>query len=515
MTQVPANVTIPGLPLGTTTNVGASLIEAVQTAAGQANSVQLTLSQVVSGILGIPVAVASGGTGTTALTAFGVVFGGTSAVGVTAAGTTAWPLVGNGSALAPSFAVLSVSGGGINTTTLTQNGIVFGNGTSTVGITGAGNTALVLLSPGPLTSPVFGQISLTAAVTGVLGVPNGGQGTSTLTQNGVVFGNGTSTVGITVAGATALPLVSPGPLANPSYSILTVPGGGTGTTILTANSVLLGAGSSILQFATPGTSGNLLISQNATTNPVFVAAVGDVTISASGTTTIAANAVTLTKMAQGTGLSVLALNSTTLTGISVISANAANQVLGVNAGGTALVFAVPAMVLLNTLSPSGVATTGDTTSMTSTFRDYMITFENVVPVNSTAIFQIQVATTGTAFVSGNYVSFASTMVPAGFAGDTNTSVIQVSGSRATTTVGNGTTYGVNGFAKIFNPAGTTMRKTVVGEVSYLTGTTSNTTFLMIVPFSGYQDVTNAITGIQFSFSPGNIQTGTIKIYGLS
>lgn len=210
MAQIPASVTIQQLPTGTTVT-GSELIEAVQTSGGQANSVQLSLNTIVSSILGIPVSVSSGGTGTTALTAFGVAFGnGTAAIGVTAAGTTALPLVGNGTALAPSFQVLPVSGGGNGTSTLTPFGVQFGNGTSVVGITAAGNTALVLISPGPLVAPTFGQVSLTAAVTGVLGVPNGGQGTSTLTANAVLYGAGTSTVGLLVAGATGQMLMGQG-----------------------------------------------------------------------------------------------------------------------------------------------------------------------------------------------------------------------------------------------------------------------------------------------------------------
>lgn len=82
---------------------------------------------------------------TTSLAVNQVLIGnGTNAIQVSGVGTAAWPLVGNGTALAPSFAVLSVPGGGINTTTLTLNGVLYGNGTSTPGITAAGATGSVL-----------------------------------------------------------------------------------------------------------------------------------------------------------------------------------------------------------------------------------------------------------------------------------------------------------------------------------------------------------------------------------
>lgn len=47
-------------------------------------------------------------------------------------------------------------------------------------------------------------------------------------------------------------------------SVLSVAGGGTGQTSLTANNVILGNGSSAVQFVAPGTSGNVLVSNGTT-----------------------------------------------------------------------------------------------------------------------------------------------------------------------------------------------------------------------------------------------------------
>ncbi|MGB8632681.1 MAG: hypothetical protein WCD69_25445 [Xanthobacteraceae bacterium] len=46
------------------------------------------------------------------------------------------------------------------------------------------------------------SVGLATTVVGQLGVPNGGTNTSILTQNGVLYGNGSSTIGITAAGGT-------------------------------------------------------------------------------------------------------------------------------------------------------------------------------------------------------------------------------------------------------------------------------------------------------------------------
>lgn len=156
--------------------------------------------------------VPGGGIGTTVLGAFGVVLGnGSSSLGVAAAGTTAWPLVANGTALAPTFAILTVPGGGVGTTSLAAFGVIFGNGTAALGAVTAGTTGWPLLANGTLSAPSFQQINLgSASLTGVLGVPSGGTNTSTLTANGVLFGNGSSTLGITAAGATSSLLMSNG-----------------------------------------------------------------------------------------------------------------------------------------------------------------------------------------------------------------------------------------------------------------------------------------------------------------
>ena len=172
-------------------------------------------------------------------------------------------------------------------------------------------------------------------------------------------------------------------------------------------------------------------------------------------------------------------------------------------------------VLLNTILPNNVATAGDTTSLTSTYRNYLITFENIVPATSIGVtFQLQVATTGTSFISGNYVSWNSHVIGGAGANTSSTTVILLNGTLATTTLGNGTTYGLNGFVRVFNPAATTFRKYFVGQVAYLTGTTSGTGNFGYGFVSGYWDGGNdAISGIQFSMTTGNIQTGVIRIYG--
>jgi len=103
-------------------------------------------------------------------------------------------------------------------------------------------------------------INLATQVTGTLAAGNGGTGATSLT--GVVKGNGTSAF---TAGTVSL--------ASEVSGTLPVANGGTGATTLTANNVILGNGTSAVQFVAPGTSGNVLQSDGTTwsSSPISIA----------------------------------------------------------------------------------------------------------------------------------------------------------------------------------------------------------------------------------------------------
>jgi hypothetical protein len=316
-TGLPATVTILGLGSGTLSSV--AVFPASQTVAGVATTLGFPLANIASailtgtnpGILGVP----NGGTNTSTLTQNGIIFGnGSATIGITAAGATSIPLLGQGANNAPAFAVLPVIGGGTNTTILTQNGILFGNGSSTLGITGAGNTALVLISPGPLQNPIFGQVSMTAAVTGVLSVANGGTQTSTLTQNGVLYGNAANTVGITAAGATSVPFLGQGAGNAPAFGVLPVIGGGTNTTTLTNEGILYGQGTSTIGITAAGAAGLPLIGNGTVVAPAF--AVLSVSGGGTGTSTLTAHGVLIGEGTSTVAILAAATANFILTGVS-------------------------------------------------------------------------------------------------------------------------------------------------------------------------------------------------------
>jgi len=117
------------------------------------------------------------------------------------------------------FTQFSGAGSLVAGTGLTKTGDTIDVGGSTTIIANAddlevnssGTQYQVLLSSGTVGSAAtFGALPIneTNAISGTLGVPNGGTGTTTFTSNGILYGNGTSALGVTAAGTSGYFLYS-------------------------------------------------------------------------------------------------------------------------------------------------------------------------------------------------------------------------------------------------------------------------------------------------------------------
>jgi len=261
--------------------------------------------------------IGSGGTNTTATaTANGVTYGTGTAYAFTAAGTTGQVLIATTSS-APSWGQVSltagvtgtlpIANGGTNSTaTATAGGIGYGTGTA-YAFTAAGTSGQVLTSNG-VSAPTWAAAAATGVTsvastftggivsvsgtpitsTGTLaytvagtsgGIPYFSSGTTwatsaALTQYGVVYGGGAGAAPASTAAGTAGYALIANSAAAPTFQqvsltagvtgTLPVANGGTGSTTLTANNVLLGNGTSALQVVAPGTNGNILTSNGTT-----------------------------------------------------------------------------------------------------------------------------------------------------------------------------------------------------------------------------------------------------------
>jgi hypothetical protein len=95
---------------------------------------------------------------------------------------------------------ITVANGGTGLTTIGADGVMYGNGTSAVGVTAVGTANYALVSNGAGNAPTFQKVSLTAGVTGILPIANGGTDASSFsTSNGVVKFDGTRLVSSSAA----------------------------------------------------------------------------------------------------------------------------------------------------------------------------------------------------------------------------------------------------------------------------------------------------------------------------
>ncbi len=74
-----------------------------------------------------------------------------------------------------------------------------------------------------------------------------------------------------------------------------------------------------------------------------------------------------------------------------------------------------------------------------------------------------------------------------------------------------TTFNSSGTLTIFNPSNTTFVKHFIGDFNCTNGSaTSHRNFV-----AGYVNTPTALTRVQFKFASGNIDSGVIKLYGVS
>lgn len=385
--------------------------------------------------------------------------------------------------------IITVPHGGTGTSALAAHGLLIGNGAGVVTISAVGAAGQALIGQtgaDPTWNTVSGDITLAA------------NGAATIAANAVTFakfqtmvplsvhGNSSSatTNSVAIAGTANQVLVvnsagtglAFGSLLTASLTgILAVPGGGTGTSALTAHAVLIGNGAGVVTLSAVPTAGQILVGQTTTSDPTWNTMSGDVTMANTGAATIANNAVTFAKFQTMAALSVHANSSSAVTNSLALSGTA-NQVLIVNPAGTALIFGQ-----LN-LSATG-AVTGVlplTTNVTGILP--IANGGTNASVAATAIVNLgglALATTGQAFSGGVVL--------------TTLNLGTAAGSTATLVAGNNPTQriAINGTAAFVAPSSDC-------EIDLLV---TNAASASTISFSGYS--VGANTGDTYTTTSGN------------
>ena len=182
-----------------------------------------------------------------------------------------------------------------------------------------------------------------------------------------------------------------------------------------------------------------------------------------------------------------------------------------------------ALVHIKTLTASSSATLSfvDGTSdvvLDNTYRTYIFKFINMHPATNGAHFQFN----GSADTGSNYNVTKTTTVFASYHSENGASASLDSRSHAdgvqqgtgfqllNTDSGAGDDESTSGELFLFNPSSTTFVKHFIARTNFY----YESDFSMNFFSAGYCNTTSAIDAIQFKMSSGNIDAGTIKLYGI-
>ena len=175
-----------------------------------------------------------------------------------------------------------------------------------------------------------------------------------------------------------------------------------------------------------------------------------------------------------------------------------------------------AMTLLETQTASSSSTISFTSNIDDTYSEYIFRFYDIHPATDNVNFTVNFRDGGSSYDATKTTTTINTHHDEA---DTNTD-LSYSGSfdiaQSTAVqplaeaVGNGNDECVSGELTLFNPSSTTYVKHFLSQ----TNNYYKDNFMMKFFVSGYCNVTAAIDGVQFTFESGNIDAGTIKMYGV-
>ena len=186
--------------------------------------------------------------------------------------------------------------------------------------------------------------------------------------------------------------------------------------------------------------------------------------------------------------------------------------------------AIPASIsggglnLISTQTASSSSSLSFTTGIDSTYKEYVFKFYNIHPASDAVSFQFNGSTDG----GSNYnVTKTTTVFEAyhlendtqtGLGYDTNNDLAQSTAYKnLAVSIGNDNDQTCSGYLHLFEPSSTTFVKHFIS-----TNNNAVSSDYSIVRYNaGYFNTTSAIDAVDFKMSSGNIDSGVIKLYGIS
>jgi len=176
------------------------------------------------------------------------------------------------------------------------------------------------------------------------------------------------------------------------------------------------------------------------------------------------------------------------------------------------------LILLSTQTASASASISFTTGIDSTYKEYMFIFNNIHPSTDAVYLNFNLSTDG----GSNYNVTKTTTIfraqhtenDAGYVLDyltANDLAQSTSYQNISFQFGFDNDQSCSGYLHLFNPSSTTYVKHFISNCNYChtDSEASGNTYM-----AGYGNTTNAINAIDFKMSSGNIDAGTIQMFGV-
>jgi hypothetical protein len=177
-----------------------------------------------------------------------------------------------------------------------------------------------------------------------------------------------------------------------------------------------------------------------------------------------------------------------------------------------------ALTLISTQTASSSATLDFTSGIDSTYKEYIFKFYNIHPSADSNQFLINFsADSGSNFnipktttVFRAYHNEAGNDTAFGYV-TSNDLAQDNSDQKLGTSLGADNDQGVSGYIHLFNPSSTTFVKHFIANLNVISSDDESMVFYV----AGYCNSTSAINTARFKMTSGNIDSGVIKLYGIS
>ena len=203
------------------------------------------------------------------------------------------------------------------------------------------------------------------------------------------------------------------------------------------------------------------------------------------------------------------LNVTPAAGEAIRFNSSANGLETASAGGS--------LVKIAATTASSSSSVSFTSGIDSTYKEYIFTFNNIHPASDGQQFFFNMSADGgsnfnvTKTTTYYYIQHAEAGGSEAFAYDDGSDVAQSTGyARIAEAIGGDNDQSTSGYLHLFEPSSTTFSKHYITAFNCVNASDQ----IITTHSGGYGNTTSAINAVDFKVNSGNIDAGTITMYGV-